>query len=316
MTKVGGTTYRHQNSGSIYCFLAALIWGTAFVAQKVGGDEIGPLTFNALRSILGAAALVPLIFIRSKKRKERLLAGDKQVPVYSKKKTLIAGSLCGCLLFAASNLQQLAILQTEVGKAGFLTAMYVVIVPVLSLIFTRRSNLKVWISAFIALAGLYFLSMSGTMRLERVDIVLILCAILFSLHIMCVDHFGADTDAVELSCIQFTVVFLLGLVSMFLWERPDFSSVSHEGVLSLLYAGVFSSGIAYTLQIIGQKHSDPTVASLVLSLESVISAISGFVLLGQTLTGREILGCVLMACAIVLVQLPGKEDIRTQKDEV
>jgi drug/metabolite transporter (DMT)-like permease len=195
---------------------------------------------------------------------------------------------------------------TDVGKAGFLTAMYIVIVPVLHFFLTRRSSLRLWISAAIAAAGLYFLSISGSWTLETGDILLILCAFVFSLHILCIDHFSGTSDGVTVSCLQFLTAAVLSWAGALLTETVLWDTIRQAGP-AILYAGVFSCGVAYTLQIIGQKGADPGPASLILSLESVVSVAAGFLYLGQALTARELLGCALMFAAIVLVQLPEKK---------
>lgn len=297
---------------ALFCFLAALIWGTAFSAQKVGGDELGPLLFNGTRSVLGFLTLVPLAAFSLSRRKKKQKEG-KASPL-NWKKNLLGGVLCGVVLFFASMTQQLGIAKEDVGKAGFLTAMYIIIVPVLNLLFTKRSNARVWIAAVLCVIGLYFLSLSGPAGFTTGDLLLVLCAFCYAVHIMVIDCFtGDDTDPVLLSCVQFFTAALLGMPTAAVVEGFDFSAVSPAGVVSLIYAGVFSSGIAYTLQILGQRGADPTIASLILSLESVISLLSGIVLLHQIPTGREVLGCVFMAAAIVLVQLP---DRKLTKDEV
>ena len=279
---------------------AATIWGTAFVAQSAGMDYMGPLTFNGLRYFLGAGVLLPLVLMRGAKD------GFVQPGGPSLARTLTGGFLCGCFLCLASNLQQFAILSVEVGKAGFLTAMYIVIVPVLSFLVTRKTSLRLWISVALAGLGLYFLSISGGMRLETGDLALILCAFVFSLHIMCIDRFS-DVDGVILSFLQFLVAGTISLVLALFTEKISWAAVS-TGWFPLVYAGVFSCGIAYTFQIIGQKGVDPAVASLILSLESVVSVLAGFLILGQRLSARELFGCVLMFLAIILVQLPAGAD--------
>jgi drug/metabolite transporter (DMT)-like permease len=299
----GSMVGRISLKSSLACFLAAFIWGTAFVAQKVGADAMAPIVFNTLRSILAFFTLLPLTLYRGHRRREDRKAGKVTAP-YSKRDTVIGGIISGLFLFLASYLQQASIATVDIGKAGFLTATYIVLVPLINVVLTRRSSLKIWVSVAIALAGLYFLSISGTYRVERADVQLLVCALFFSLQIMTIDHFSEKADMIEFSCIQFLVVFLIGLVPTIRSLTNEMPALSAGSVVSLLYAGVFSSGIAYTLQAVGQKDADPTIASLILSLESVISAISGFFLLHQVLTHREVLGCVLMAAAIVLVQLP------------
>ena len=281
---------------AILLFLAALIWGTAFVAQSVGMDYVGPFTFNACRYVIGSAVLFPLILLGKRRTGGKLISRDD----------LRAGMACGFFLAVASNLQQAGIMTTDVGKAGFLTAMYIVIVPVLHFFLTRRSSLRLWISAAIAAAGLYFLSISGSWTLETGDILLILCAFVFSLHILCIDHFSGTSDGVTVSCLQFLTAAVLSWAGALLTETVLWDTIRQAGP-AILYAGVFSCGVAYTLQIIGQKGADPGPASLILSLESVVSVAAGFFLLGQALTVRELLGCALMFLAIMLVQLPEKK---------
>ena len=281
---------------AILLFLAALIWGTAFVAQSVGLDYVGPFTFNACRYVIGSAVLFPLILLGKRRTGGKLISRDD----------LRAGAACGFFLAVASNLQQAGIMTTDVGKAGFLTAMYIVIVPVLHFFLTRRSSLRLWISAAIAAAGLYFLSISGSWSLETGDILLILCAFMFSLHILCIDHFSGTSDGVTVSCLQFQTAAVLSWAGALLTETVLWDTIRQAGP-AILYAGVFSCGVAYTLQIIGQKGADPGPASLILSLESVVSVAAGFLFLGQALTVRELLGCALMFLAIMLVQLPEKK---------
>ena len=293
---------------AVCCFLGALIWGTAFVAQKVGGDVIGPFTFNGLRFFLGFLVVFPLVIIRKKKRKERLDAGDTQVQKFSGRRAIYGGIVCGIFLTIASALQQYSLQFVDVGKAGFLTALYIILVPVISFFFTRQSNARVWIGALIATAGLYFLSISGGMHIAGADILLLLCALMFSLQILAVGYFADGTDSFELSAAQFLTAGVLGTLLAAFTESPSLSSFQGAALFSLFYAGVMSSGIAYTLQVVGQKGADPAIASLIMSLESVISAVSGFLILHQKLTKREVIGCVLMFTAIILVQLPaGRE---------
>ena len=282
---------------------AAAIWGTAFVAQSVGMDYMGPFTFNGLRYFLGALVLVPVLAVKKKARsaQKETRAGGPSVS-----RILTGGVFCGIFLCVASNLQQFAIISVDVGKAGFLTAMYIVIVPVLTFLVSRRTSLRLWVSVALACAGLYFLSISGSMRLEQGDLALIACAGVFSLHIMCIDRF-CDVDGVLLSCLQFLVAGFMSMLAALVTE-PFSLKVAAEGWFPVVYAGIFSCGIAYTFQIIGQKGVDPAIASLILSLESVVSVLAGFLLLGQELSARELLGCVLMFAAIILVQFPGPSE--------
>lgn len=281
-------------------FLAAFIWGTAFVAQAVGMDHIGPFTFNTVRSVVGGLALIPVILVF-----DRMKTPERRQAEKANRKTLLAGGVsCGLALGVASCLQQVGIQYTTVGKAGFITALYIVIVPILGLFFRKKVGAKLWVSVVIAIFGLYLLCMSGSLRLEKGDFLVLLCALCFSVHIMVIDHFSNKVDGVQMSCIQFFVAALFSGVCMLVGEGvPDPQAVALSW-MPILYTGILSSGVGYTLQIVGQKGVNPTVASLVLSLESVISVLAGWVILSQSMSSREGLGCVLMFAAIILAQLP------------
>ena len=289
---------------SLVLLLTAFIWGVAFVAQSVGGDAVGCFTFNGVRSLIGAAVLLPVIaFLDKQKKKE--LGEDKFLAQKGDKKTLILGGIsCGLMLCIASNFQQFGISFTTVGKAGFITAMYILIVPILGLFMKKKVGMKVWLGVILATVGLYMLCMtSESFSLSKGDLLVLVCAGFFSLHILIIDYFSPKVDGVRLSCIQFFVCGLISTVIAFIFENPNVGAIL-SGWLPILYAGVMSCGVAYTLQIIGQKNMDPTVASLILSLESVFSVLAGWVLLNQKLSVRELFGCVLMFLAIILAQLP------------
>ena len=282
--------------------LTAFIWGTAFVAQSVGMDYLGPFTFNGVRSLIGGAALLPCIWLFQKGKGK---ATEK--PSRGARKELIAGGIaCGLLLFAASSLQQIGIQYTTAGKAGFITAFYIVIVPVLGIFLHKKINGKVWGAVAIALAGLYFLCITEKFAVGKGDILIFLCALVFSIHILVIDYFLPKVDGVKMSCIQFFVSGILSLPFMFVLETPRLVAVA-AAWMPLLYAGVLSCGVAYTLQILGQKNVNPAVASLILSLESCFSVLAGWIILGERLSFRESLGCILMFLAIILAQLPDKK---------
>jgi len=293
---------------SALLLLAATIWGVAFVAQSVGMEYVGPFTFLASRSVIGALVLIPYIMLRDRKTKkiQSEYTGDVKLLVKG-------GVCCGCLLFIASILQQIGIMYTTVGKSGFITAMYIVIVPIFSIFMKKKAGMKVWMGVVLAVAGLYFLCMtSGKISLQKGDVLTFLCAVTFSFHILTVDYFAPRMDGVKLSCIQFATCGVLSGIGMFLFETPTLEAVL-AAWLPILYAGALSSGVAYTLQIVGQRGMNPTVASLLMSMESVISVIAGWILLRQALSLRELAGCVLMFAAIVLVQLPDKMVIQKAK---
>jgi drug/metabolite transporter (DMT)-like permease len=279
--------------------LAAFFWGTTFVAQKSAADEaLGTFTFNGIRSLIGSAVLLPLALTigRPKKRQEAVA-----VPL---KKQLLYGSICGVLLFFATNLQQFGLNYTTAGKSGFITALYVVLVPLFSLVFFRRSSgWNIWLAVVLAAAGLYLLCVEETFTLQIGDAITLVCSVVFAFHILTVDSIGDRVAGVTLSCIQFFVSGMLSTVCMFLFEHPTISGIT-ACYGQLLYAGVLSSGVAYTLQIVGQKHTEPAVASLLMSLESVFAVLSGWLVLKENMTSSELSGCVIMFVAIVIAQLP------------
>ena len=282
--------------------LTAFIWGTAFVAQSVGMDYLGPFTFNGVRSLIGAAALLPCIWLLQILNKKEGTVKEEG----SRKDLIIGGIACGLLLFAASSLQQIGIQYTSAGKAGFITAFYIVIVPVLGIFLHKKIGWKVWIAVLLALAGLYFLCITEKFTIGKGDIFIFLCALVFSLHIMVIDHFSPKVDGVKMSCIQFLVCGIVSIPFMVLTETPRLDAML-AGWFPLVYAGVFSCGVAYTLQIVGQKNVNPAIASLILSLESCFSVLAGWMILGERLSVRESAGCILMFVAIILAQLPDKK---------
>lgn len=292
------------NASSLLLLLAAFIWGTAFVSQSVGMDYIQPLTFSCIRNFIGVAVLIPAALFR---RRRAMKSPDYRPMTRADWKiTLFAGFATGAVLAVASTLQQYGIAMTTVGKAGFLTALYIVLVPVLGIFLGKRPGRLIVLSVAIAVAGLYFLCMTDSLQIEGADLFLIASAFSFAVQILMVDRYSDSVDCVLLALFEFLFCGLLLLAPMFIVEHPTFSQVA-SAWLPLLYAGGLSSGVAYTLQIIGQKDTDPTIASLFMSLESVFSALSGFVILHQVLTGRELLGCALMFAAIIIAQLPQKK---------
>lgn len=290
---------------ALLLFLAAFIWGIAFVAQSVGMDYVGPFTFGGSRFLLGAVVLLPLIAYRRKKAKSSMGAKEETVEAKKaqRKVTLIGGLCCGAALCIASMLQQIGILYTSVGKAGFITALYIIIVPILGIFMKKRVPVIVWFSAIVAAIGSYFLCITESFTLSYGDVLVFLCAVCFSFHILIIDHFAPKVDGVVLSCIQFFVSGVVCTILAFLFEQPSLTAIV-SGALPILYAGVLSCGVAYTLQIVGQANMNPTVASLILSLESVISVLSGWILLGETMNGRQILGCILVFSGVILAQIP------------
>lgn len=283
----------------ILLVLTALIWGMSFVAQSVGMNYIGPFTFNCIRSIMGGLVLIPCILFFDKQEKGKAKREKKE----DSKTLLIGGICCGLALCIASNLQQIGIKYTTVGKAGFITALYIVLVPIFGIFLRKKVSGRVWFSVAIAVVGLYLLCITDEFRIGKGDFFVLLCALVFTIHILVIDYFSPKVNGIKLSCIQFLVAGLLSGVPMLISEKPSFSTILAAWA-PLLYAGIMSCGVGYTLQIVAQKDAEPTIASLILSLESVFSVLAGWIILGQTLAGKEIMGCVLMFAAIILAQLP------------
>lgn len=303
---------------SLLLILAALIWGVAFVAQSVGMKYIGPYTFSFIRCMIGAVVLLPVIYFMRDKNSSTKNTGTK-----NNRTLIIGGILCGICLCVATNLQQFGLLYSSSGKAGFITTCYIVMVPIIGIFFKKKTHLNIWIGVLIALIGMYFLCILADdgsvntireiiylniagIRINIGELYLVLCAIAFSFHIITIDHFSPLTDGIKLSCIQFFVSGLLSGVAMLIYEKASMTAVI-DALIPILYTGILSSGVAYTLQIIGQKNLNPTVASLLMSLESVISVLAGWIILGQSLSAYEIIGCILIFCAVVLAQLPVKK---------
>lgn len=298
---------------NLLLMLAALIWGGAFVAQSVGMDYIGPFTFNAVRSFLGSLVLLPVIWFMN--RGKHTETGKGQQERRQERKTLLkAGICCGILLTISTSLQQIGLLYTSAGKAGFITALYILIVPVLGLFVGKKVGRKTWIGVVLAVVGMYLLCITSGFSISFGDLLVLLCAVSFSFHILTVDYFSPKVDGVKLSCLQFFVCGVLSIGPM-LMEQPQISQIL-AAWMPIAYAGILSCGVAYTLQIITQKHLNPTVASLLMSLESVFAVLTGWVVLHERLSTREMLGCVLMFAAIILAQLPQKETGKdtTEKD--
>ncbi len=313
-----------QLKNSLLLLLAAAIWGFAFVAQSVGMEYVGPFTFNMTRNIIGGLVLIPCIFLLRKINPADTPApasceqassspNDALVCKTTAQRTpnpdrlvWVGGICCGLCLAVASSLQQLGIQYTTVGRAGFITACYIVLVPIFNLIlFKKKCNPIIWFSVILSVIGLYLLCMQGSFALGKGEVLVMFCAVAFSFHILTIDHFAPFVDCVKMSCIQFFVCGIICAVPAFLLENPQISDMLNAW-MPILYAGVLSSGVAYTLQIVGQKNMNPTVASLILSMESCISVLAGWLLLQQKLSFKELFGCVLMFGAIVLAQLPEK----------
>jgi len=294
-----------EMKGNLILLLTALIWGCAFVAQSVGMDYVGPYTFQCTRSLLGSAVLVPVFLMMDKSKQSN---GTYTPPPEEQRKTqLIAGIICGIIMTIAANLQQIGIQYTTAGKAGFITAMYILIVPILGLFSKKKVSPKLWGCVVLALIGLYLLSVNESITaINKGDIFVLLCAIAFAFHIIAVDYYADKVDGVRLSHTQFLVCGILSGILMFLFETPTWDNIL-SAALPIGYAGILSCGVAYTLQIIGQKYTNPTMASMIMSLESVFAVLGGMIMLHEIPSTKETLGCILMFIAIIIPQLPDKD---------
>jgi drug/metabolite transporter (DMT)-like permease len=288
---------KNKFRGSAYLLIATIIWGSAFVAQSMGMDHIGPFTFQTVRSIFALAGLLPIIFIADKSSGKAFFAGWKS------RKLWLGGALCAIPLFFATNLQQLALVTVDAGKSAFLTAMYIIIVPILGIFRKQKPSPIIPVCVLLAIGGLYCLSSVGASRLQFGDLCLLLCAFMFAVQIMLVDYLAPDVDGLRLNFVQCLFCAALSAVPMLLLETPNPEAISNC-LVPLLYAGVLSMGIAYSLQIVGQKYLDSSTASLIMSLESVFAVLCGAIVLQERMTAWEILGCGLVFLAVVLAQLP------------
>ena len=298
--------------GNLLLLTAALIWGLAFVAQRAGMDYVGPLTFNCSRFTLSVLVLIPVVRLmdRSAKKEQQNSGAEKLSPEEEKrqKRTLLkAGIVCGFVLAIASSLQQIGLVSTSAGKTGFITALYIVLVPVFSIILKQRPGLKCWIGVALGTVGLYFLCITSSFSIAPGDLIVLIGAGFWAAHILVIDHFLPKvSNPVRMSLYQFAVVMVVSFIGALIFEKVTVSALISCAV-PILYAGILSGGVGYTFQILGQKHTNPTVASLILSLESVFGAIFGFLILREVMSARELAGCILMFIAIIISQLPNRK---------
>ena len=306
--------------GNLLLLLTAMIWGTAFVAQRVGMDSIEPITFNASRMALAAVMVGALAYILRQKQKREMFrrisskrslpAGEEHIgrnadeSAVTWRNTLKGGICCGLFLTAGSVFQQMGVVYTSAGKAGFITAMYMLFVPILNyILFKKKNSWLVWLAVLVGVGGMYLLCVKEDFTLTRGDFLVCICALMFSGHILCCDHFVRVAKPIELAAVQFATAAVVSAVTALLLETPGWDGIVSAAV-PIIYCGVVSGGIGYTLQIVAQKYTDPAIASLLMSLESVFAVIAGAVLLGEQMSSRELLGCVIMFAAIILVQVP------------
>ncbi|WP_287770926.1 DMT family transporter [Megasphaera sp.] len=295
--------YQNEAKGTISLLITALIWGSAFVAQSIGMDYIGPFTFSAARDVVAIIVLMPVILLFTDKR------GDGTYPpIWQQLKpdaiTLTGGAWCGLTLGIADTLQQVGISMTTAGKAGFITAIYIVLVPLMGFFIGRRVRHIIIVCVALAMTGFYFLCINGDFEIAFGDLLVFFCAIFFALHILVIDHFLLKkAHSIKLSWVQFAIAFLFSAALTVLFESPT-ASMLWDAKWPILYAGGLSSGVAYTLQIVGQKYTEPTTATLIMSLEAVFAVLAGWLILGEVMTGKEIVGCVLVFVAVILAQIP------------
>lgn len=300
------STKKTQAIGVIMLLLTAFIWGTSFVAQSVGMEEVEAFTFNGIRTLIGVVVLTPCILIRDKINTRDYDEQQRKVKKAADKKAMHYGVILGLVFFVASNLQQFAFKYSTSGKIAFVTALYMFFVPVLGLFIKKKVPLLTWICILGGFVGLYFLCIdpNNMGAINKGDFLAFLCAIVFAVHILLIEKFAPDVDGMKLSCVQFAVSGVISCGLMFVFETPELSAIC-SALPPLLYSGVLSCGVAYTLQIVGQKYTEATVASLLMCMESVFAVIAGAVILHEVLSGREIVGCIIMFAAIILSQCSG-----------
>jgi len=303
---------RKQLKGNLLLLTTSAIWGITFVAQRVGMDYVGPFTFNGARFLVAALVLIPVVHFLEGPRQTAEPAADKaeisQEERKRKKRTLIiAGIACGCVLFLAASFQQFGLVTTSAGKTAFITALYIVLVPIFSVFMKRRPGLKCWVGVVLGTVGLYLLCITSSFDIAPGDLAVLIGAGFWAAHILVIDYFLPKLSApVRLSMYQFFVVAAIALICAFIFEEISLSAII-DCAYPILFSGILSGGVGFTFQILGQRYTNPTVASLILSLESVFGAVFGFLLLRELMSGREIAGCILMFCAIIISQLPDRK---------
>lgn len=296
--------------GEILLFITAIIWGTAFVAQIVGMEHIGPFTFTASRTLIGALSLIPVIILMDKRKKKDL---NVALPKKSNLDLIKGGVACGLAMFGGISFQQYGLQFTTAGKAGFITALYIVLVPIIGLFLGKKVKKSVWLGVGLGVIGLYLLSVTEGLTISKGDLIVLFGTFFWALHILFIDHFAPKVDGLKMSFIQFVVSGLISLIIAINFENVSFKALS-QSAFPILYAGIIVVGIAYTLQIIGQNGTNPTAAAIIMSMESVFAAISGMIILRETMSLREIIGCVLMFAAVLVAELQPSKKKRVQNE--
>ncbi len=295
-----------QWKGVVMLMLTALIWGSSFVAQSVGMESVGGFTFNGIRTLMGAVVLLPFILIRDKLQARNMSAEQVEERKVQDKKVLRYGLILGVVFCAACNFQQFAFEYSTSGKIAFITALYMFFVPVFGLFLKKRVPWLTWVCVAVGFVGLYFLCIGpdGLGGVNRGDLRALICSVFYAVHILLIEKFAPDVDGIKLSCVQFVVSGVITCILMFLFETPQMSAIL-SAIVPLLYSGIMSCGLAYTFQIVGQKYTEATVASLIMCMESVFAVLAGALILHEMLSGREIVGCIIMFVAIVVSELSG-----------
>ena len=296
--------------GGIMLLIATLIWGTSLVAQSIGMKNLSPFAFNAARFYVGSVVLIPVLLFSNSFKINPSYQNNKGKQFCLNPFLLKSSFICGFILFITATFQQIGIIYTTVGKAGFITSLYIVIVPVLSLFMGKHISMRIWICILSAMIGMYLLCMNGKFNIAYGDLLILLCALTTAIHILLIDHFSMKVNGIKFSCLQFFFCATLSLLTSIVFEETSFNSLI-AAMPPILYSGILSCGVAYTLQTLGQKHVTPTIAALILSLESVFSVLSGWLILNQTLSSKELIGCSIMFCAIVFSQVPNQKHINT-----
>ncbi len=290
---------------NLLLLLTALIWGFAFVAQRVGMNYIGPFTFNALRFALGALVLIPFILRELDLKNFR----NRNIPAKNFRALLWGGLVAGIILFSGSTFQQIGIVYTTAGKAGFVTGLYVVLVPILGYFLHKPSSIQAWLGTVLAIVGLYFLSVTSDFSINKGDFFVLIGAFFWAIHVQLIGRLSNRLPVISLAMLQFITCAILSLLSALIFEQPNFKAI-HQALIPLLYGGLFSVGIAFTLQIVAQRDAHPTAAAILMNLESVFAALGGWLLLNETLTSRNLFGCMLILLGMLLAQIQLKLDVR------